>query len=229
MERKILMRVFGIAIILAIVDVVLYANGIIGIGVSLISTQKLLISILMVILNCLILGFEIKYLMTSTEIKYGYDMDKLKDADDYKQALQSGLNKKNPFNEEIKQAMYQIESIDRKRRVLDELLEQNNKEYFTALVELGDETKSFIFVNAKKILNIISIFDEKEYENSKNDLLKEHREYITNILDSNNKLINQFNNFLTEVSKIGDTDAKVNVSKILEEMTNSLKSLRGEN
>lgn len=228
MDKKILIKVFGIAIVLAILDVILYAYGIIGIGVSLISSKKLIISILMFILNCLILGLEIKYLMTSTEIKYGYDMDKLKDADDYKQALQSSLNKKNPFSEQIKQAIYQIESVDRKRKVLDELLEQNNKEYFTALVELGDETKDFIFANAKRILNIISIFDEKEYEDSQNNLLKEHLEYIKNLLDSNNKLISQFNNFLTEVSKIGDTEAKVNVSKILEEMTNSLKTLRGD-
>lgn len=228
MEKKILIKIFGITIMLGILDIFLYSKGIIGIEISKVSIENLIISVIMVVLNVAVLYMEIKYIMTSTEIKYGYDMDKLKDAEDYKQALQSCISKNSPFKEEIKQAIYQIESIDRKRNVLDELLEQNNKEYFTALIELGDETKDFIFSNSKKILNIISIFDETEYANNQNGLLKEHREYINKIIESNNKLINEFNNFLTEVSKIGDTESKVNVSQILGEMTNSLKTLRGE-
>ena len=69
---------------------------------------------------------------------------------------------------------------------------------------------------------------ETEYNNNQGNLKEEHMTYINKILDSNTKIINEFNNFLTEVSKIGDTDSKVNVSQILGEMTNSLKTLRGE-
>ncbi len=228
MNRKLLLKIIFFTIILALADIVLYSKGIIGIQISKISIENLLLTLLTVIANVVILYMEIKYIMTSTEIKYGYDMDKLKDTGDYREALQSCMTRKIPFKNELKTAIYQLESIERKRKVLDELLEQNNKENFTALIELGDETKDFICVNARKILNIISIFDETEYNNNQGNLKEEHMTYINKILDSNTKIINEFNNFLTEVSKIGDTDSKVNVSQILGEMTNSLKTLRGE-
>lgn len=228
MNRKLLLKIIFFTIILALADILLYSKGIIGIQISKISIENLLLTVLTVIANTVILYMEIKYIMTSTEMKYGYDMEKLKNTGDYREALQSCMGRKIPFKNEIKTAIYQLESIERKRKVLDELLEQNNKENFTALIELGDETKDFICVNARKILNIISIFDETEYNNNQGNLKEEHITYINKILDSNTKIINEFNNFLTEVSKIGDTDAKVNVSQILGEMTNSLKTLRGE-
>lgn len=228
MNRKLLLKIIFFTIILALADIVLYSKGIIGIEISKISVENLLLTSLTVIANIVILYMEIKYIMTSTQMKYGYDMDKLKDTQDYKEALQSCMTRKIPFKNEIKTAIYQLSSIERKRKVLDELLEQNNKENLTALIELGDETKEFICTNSKKILNIISIFDETEYANNQNKVKEEQISYINKIIESNSKIIDEFNNFLTEVSKIGDTDAKVNVSEILGEMTNSLKTLRGE-
>lgn len=161
----------------------------------------------------------------STIAKYGYDLDKLKDENDYKEALESKLDKKSPFYNEVTQALTELDSMTKKKKVLAELLEQNNQEHFTALTDLGNQATNFLFNNIRKILNRIAIFDS----DIKGSLENEHKIYIKKILDSNEEILVEFNKLLTEVSQMDNTASDDTLSKILNDMTNSLKTLRGEN
>lgn len=220
MNNKFFLRLIIITLVLAFVDIILFSPGIYGLAFA---TQPILFGGA-IGLNALVLLGEIIYLNNSTTAKYGYDLDKLKDVDDYKQALESCYSKKSPFSKEIKEAISQIVSVDKKNKVLQELLEQNNKQHFTALTDLGNQALAFLVNNIRKILNRIAIYDADVGD----DLLDEHKKYIDNLLESNENVLNGFNKLLTEVSQMDDTSTDDSFTKVLNDMTGSLKMLRGD-
>ncbi len=220
MNNKIFLRLLIITIVLAFVDIILFSPGIYGLSFAL---QPILFCV-MIALNVFVLAGEILYLGFSNTAKYGYDLDKLKDVNDYKQALDSCYSKKSPFAKEIKQAIDQVVSVDKKNRVLIEILAQNNKEHYTALTDLGEQATSFLVNNVRKMLNRMAIYDADMGEN----LLGEHKAYIDKLIVSNDNILTEFNKLLTEVSQLDDTATDDTLSNVLSDMTDSLKMLRGE-
>ena len=220
MNNKVFLRFVIITILLAIADVAIFSPGIFALTFA----KNAALFIGAIIVNIILLLSETIYLTHSTEAKYGYDLDKLKNSNDYKSALESKLTRNSPFNTEIKQALTQLDSITRKKNVLNELLEQNNQEHFTALVDLGDQATNFLFNNIRKILNRIAIFDS----DSTNSLQDEHKIYIQKLLKSNESILVEFNKLLTEVSQIDNTASDDTLKNVLSDMTSSLKALRGE-
>lgn len=220
MNNKVFRRFVIITILLAIADVAIFSPGIIGLTFA----KNAIFFIAAIIVNAAFLFSETLYLTHSTEAKYGYDLDKLKSANDYKDALESKLSKNSPFKDEIKQSLTQLDSITRKKSVLNELLEQNNQEHFTALIDLGDQATNFLFNNIRKILNRIAIFDS----DISNSLENEHKTYIQKLLKSNESILVEFNKLLTEVSQMDNTASDDTLKNVLSDMTSSLKSLRGE-
>lgn len=220
MNNKIFLRLLLITVILAFVDIILFSPGIYGLSFAL---QPVLFCVI-ILLNIAILAGEVVFLGVSNTAKYGYDLDKLRDVNDYKQALDSCYSKNSPFAGEIKQAISQVTSIDKKNRVLTEILAQNNKEHFTALTDLGTQATSFLVNNVRKMLNRMAIYDADMGEN----LLEEHQKYIQKLLTANENILTEFNKLLTEVSQLDDTSTDDTLSNVLSDMTNSLKTLRGE-
>lgn len=220
MNNKVFLRFVIITMLLAIADVAIFSPGILALTFS----KNAAMFICTIIVNGSILLSEAIYLTHSTEAKYGYDLEKLKSSNDYKGALESKLTRNSPFNEEIKQALTQLDSISRKKNVLNELLEQNNQEHFTALVDLGNQATNFLFNNIRKILNRIAIFDS----DSTNSLQDEHKAYIQKLLKSNESILVEFNKLLTEVSQIDSSASDDTLKNVLSDMTSSLKALRGE-
>ncbi len=221
MNNKIFIKLVISTIILAIFDVILFSPGIVGLTFS----SNAILFCLIILINVVFLVLEYVFMTHSTIAKYGYDLDKLKDENDYKEALESKLDKKSPFYNEVTQALTELDSMTKKKKVLAELLEQNNQEHFTALTDLGNQATNFLFNNIRKILNRIAIFDS----DIKGSLENEHKIYIKKILDSNEEILVEFNKLLTEVSQMDNTASDDTLSKILNDMTNSLKTLRGEN
>ena len=220
MNNKVFRRFVIITILLAIADVAIFSPGIIGLTFA----KNAIFFIATIIVNAVLLISETVYLTNATEAKYGYDLDKLKNSNDYKNALESKLSKNSPFKEEIKQSLTQLDSITRKKSVLNELLEQNNQEHFTALIDLGDQATNFLFNNIRKILNRIAIFDS----DISNSLENEHKTYIQKLLKSNESILVEFNKLLTEVSQMDNTASDDTLKNVLSDMTSSLKAIRGE-
>ncbi len=220
MNNKVFLRLLIITIILAFVDIILFSPGIYGLSFAI---EPVLFCI-MIAFNIFVLVGEILFLGFSNTAKYGYDLDKLKDVNDYKQALDSCYSKNSPFAKEIKQAIDQVISVDKKNRVLTEILTQNNKQHYTALTDLGEQATSFLVNNVRKMLNRMAIYDADMGEN----LLGEHKAYIDQLIVSNENILTEFNKLLTEVSQLDDTSTDDTLSHVLSDMTNSLKMLRGE-
>ena len=220
MNNKFFLRLLIITICLAFCDIILFSPGIYGLTYSL----NPIAFCIVVLINVGILSGEIVFLLNSNKAKYGYDLDKLKDVGDYKEALEACYTKKSPFASEINQAIIQITSIDKKNKVLTELLEQNNKSHFTALTDLGSQASNSLVNNVRKILNRIAIYGA----DTDDSLLEEHKKFINNLLEANENILKEFNRLLTEVSQLDDTSTDDSLSKVLSDMTNSLKTLRGE-
>lgn len=220
MNNKVFLRLLLITITLAFIDIILFSPGIYGLSFTL---QPILFCI-MILINIVTLLGEIIFLGYSNTAKYGYDLDKLKDINDYRQALESCYSKNSPFAHEIQQAIAQVTSIDKKNKVLNEILEQNNKNHYTALTDLGTQASSFLVNNVRKMLNRIAIYDADMGEN----LLGEHMKYIQKLISDNENILTEFNKLLTEVSQLDDTATDDTLKNVLSDMTNSLKTLRGE-
>ena len=220
MNNKVFLKLLIITITLAFVDIILFSPGIYGLSFQI---QPIFFCIMILINISVILG-EILFLGFSNTAKYGYNLDKLKDVNDYKQALESCYSKKSPFEKEITQAISQITSVDKKNKLLNEILEQNNKEHFTALTDLGIQATSFLVNNVRKMLNRMAIYDA----DMGNNLLDEHKKYIQDLLIANENILTEFNKLLTEVSQLDDTSTDDTLRNVLSDMTHSLKTLRGE-
>lgn len=224
MNKKFFIRIVIITTILAIFDIAMFSEGLVNLslfGGGLVNT---IASIAIILVNIIVLFVEYKFFTTSTEAKYGYDMDKLKNANDYKLALESQKNKKSPFLDEINRAIVDVTSIEKKQKVLEEILEQSDRSNYVALTDLGKESTAYLLNNIRRVLNRIQIADTGEWSGD----IKEHKKYINAILDNDDKILSEFSKFLTEVSRMDDPNEIVSITDVLGDMVGALKQLRGE-
>ena len=224
MNNKFFIRATIITMLLAIFDIAMFSKGLVNlslIGGGLVNSVA---SIFIILLNLGVLFAEYKFLTSSTEAKYGYDMEKLKTAIDYKEALESQKSKKNPFLDEINRAIIDVTSIEKKQKVLEGILEQSDRKEYVALTDLGKESTTYLLNNIRRVLNRIQIADAGEWSGD----VTEHKKYINAILDNNDKILNEFSKFLTEVSRMDDPNEIVSITAVLGDMVGALKKLRGE-
>ena len=144
------------------------------------------------------------------------DAKKLKDADDYIKAFNAWLNEDTPFEEYIKMAVKQLESLKRKQKALRAVLDDSKDSPF---LTTANEVDSYILANCKRILNRVMIYDQGEPHK-----YNMHVAYLQEILGENAHVLSDFENLILEVSQIGD-DATA-ATPCLNELTNALRSVR---
>lgn len=224
MNNKFFIRITIITMFLAIFDIVMFSEGLVNLSLIGGGIKNTILSISIILLNLIVLFAEYKFLTTSAKAKYGYEMDKLRTASDYKTALESQKSRKSPFLEEINRALVDVSSVEKKQKVLEEVLEQNDKSEYVSLINLGKDSMNYVFNNIKRVLHRMQIADAGEWSGD----VKEHKAYINAILDNNDKILSEFGKFLTEVSRMDDPNEFVNATEVLEDMVGTLKKLRGE-
>lgn len=224
MNKKLYTKIISITLLLAVFDVVMFSEGLVNLSIFGRNIKETLISLGIIFANIIVLFLSFKTLTSTTEGKYGYDLDKLKNSFDYKNALESCKYKNSPFLEEINRAISDVLSMEKKHRVLEEILEQSDKTEFDTLTNLAHDSKEYLFKNTRRILNRISIADSGEGSGN----ISEHKAYIEKILTNNDKILSEFGKFLTEVSRMDDPEDTVDITQVLGDMVGSLKMLRGE-
>lgn len=134
----------------------------------------------------------------------------------------------------------QLDTFEKRRKVLSELLTQYFSEdddlyAYTNLIEQAQRT---IRGNMISAMNRIAIFDEREYgllvrnqgsysasiRKSKIEQYEEHLSYIDKMIDSNDRLLIEFDNLITEVSRINDSEGDNDLSE-LRDTVNAMKQL----
>ena len=146
------------------------------------------------------------------------DAKKLKDADDYIRAFNAWLNEETPFENYIKLAIRQLESLKRKQKALRAVLDDSKDSPF---LTTANEVDQYVLANCKRILNRVMIYDQGDP--TKYNM---HATYLEAVLGENAHVLSDFENLILEISQIGD-NATAAATPCLTELTKALQSVRG--
>ena len=161
------------------------------------------------------------WILVSAGKRKAVKTDKLKNAQDYREALESWQGPKNPFNNELREAIHQLDLYYQKQTALKALLGDQAKEPGNPFLSVSEDVQGCLFSNMKKLLNRMTILDPEDH--SKMPL---HTEFIHHVLGQNKQLLSQYDNLIIEISQIGDSKDLENLH--LENITDALRELRNE-
>ena len=122
-----------------------------------------------------------------------------------------------PFEEYIKIAIRQLESLKRKQKALRAVLDDSKDSPF---LSTAGEVDQYILANSKRLLNRVMIYDQGDAHK-----YNMHAAYLQEILGENAHVLSDFENLILEVSQIGD-NATAASTPCLTELTNALRSVR---
>ena len=212
-KTKVLLAVFNILFV--IVEIVLFSRGLLNLGAHLI--PALLAALLSV---AAFVGINY-WILTGSGKRRHVSTDKLKDLDDYRDALEAWQEKQNPFNPELRQAVHQLDLFCQKQTALKALLGDNAKEEGNPFLSVSEDVRHCLLSNMRKLLNRMTILDPTDQ--SKYPL---HNEFVHHVLGQNKQLLSQYDNLIIEISQIGDSKDLENLH--LDNITEALRELRDE-
>lgn len=145
------------------------------------------------------------------------DAKRLKDARDYITALEAWLREDTAFPDEIKIALRQLQSLERKQNALQAILANDTDSPF---LQTAAEVEEYILGNCKRVLNRVMIYDPNEPQKYQTHLM-----YLRQVLGQNAHVLSDFDNLILEVSQIGDDHSGAS-TPCLNELTAALRSVR---
>lgn len=204
MKKNIKLAVFNIAFI--IIAILSFSDR--GLGLSFDPSDGALsfaMSISLAFFGIALFCF-VNYALLTKKEKVDYKIKKLSTISDCIAALHKCMHTDPAFIEEIKEAIDQLQTLQRRTDSLATLLEQNGvSENFASINKTSDKAKFFVFENVKRIINRLIVFDNEEYlAKGENYDISEHRNYICTILRDNDDILREYQNMLLAVSGIGD-------------------------
>lgn len=144
------------------------------------------------------------------------DTKKLKDTHDYIAAFEAWLRDDTPFPEEMKIAIKQLQSLERKQKALRAILGDDTDSPF---LDTAGEVEEYLLANCKRVLNRVMIYDPNEPHKYQTHLM-----YLRQVLGQNAHVLSDFDNLILEVSQIGDDHTAA--TPCLNELTAALRSVR---
>lgn len=142
--------------------------------------------------------------------------DKLKDANDYRNALTAWIAEDTPYTDLIRVAVTHLESLERKEKALRSILDETKGSPF---LTTADDVERYILANTKRFLNRIMISDGTDQSRTRNHIM-----YLQQLLQQDSKVLGDFENLIVEISQIGD-DSQAE-TPCLKELTEALRSMR---
>lgn len=185
------------------------AGGLVGYQLS---NQEQIVPLIAVILTLIACGLAMKLNSAASISK----PSKLKDLSDYRKALEAWISEDTPFTDQIRIAVNQIDSLERKQKALRSILDDTKESPF---LSTADDVERYVLANSKRVLNRVMIYDGTDRSK-----LREHAFYLQDILQKNAKVLSDFENLILEVSQIGDDQSAD--TPFLRELTEALRSVR---
>lgn len=130
----------------------------------------------------------------------------LKSIEDYETALKRWIKKSNPFRSEIRTALQQLKTFDKKQKILIA--------FDNSFQNISTETEAYLLTNIRKLLHRIMILNFQ-------DNLQIHRAYLNLILHQNYKILLQYDKFLIAVFQTEDSPLPC-----LEAVTEAIQDMR---
>ncbi|MBD5142341.1 MAG: hypothetical protein HDT22_01845 [Ruminococcus sp.] len=159
-------------------------------------------------------GVNYYFLKQADKNKFPVNIMNLISIQDYKIALTFWKHKAKAFRQELKTAIYQLELFSQKKLALKTFSEKNIFE------SVNQDVQNYLFSNIQKIINRMLILDLSE-----KNKLQMHKLYLCKILEENQNLLNQYGNFILEISQLQE---QANQMPYLEVMTEALQELRNQ-
>lgn len=225
MKKTVKLAVFNIAFI--IIAILSFSER--GLGLSFDPSDgpfSFALSISLTLLGIGLFGF-VNYTLLTNKEKVDYKIKSLSTISDCITALEKCKHTDPVFIEEIKEAISQLQTLQRRTDNLATLLEQNGvSENFASINKTSDKAKFFVFENVKRIINRLIVFDNEDYlAKGQSYDISEHKDYIRTILKDNDDILHEYQNMLLAVSGVGDIH-QTNLTE-LQIMTEALNRVLG--
>ncbi len=197
----------------AVLEIVLFSRGLVNI-------TRIPVAAVIAAAVSVGLFFGVNYwLLSSGDKPIAVKSSKFRDAQDYREALQSWKSSRNPFNNELNEATHQLDLFYQKQTALKALLGDQAKEPGNPFLSMSEDVQDCLFSNMKKLINRMTILDLEDQSR-----FPMHYEFIHSVLSQNKQLLTQYDNLIIEISQIGDT---ANMEDLhLENITEALRELR---
>ena len=132
--------------------------------------------------------------------------ENLKSLEEFEDAFKYQLRKSSPFRYEIRTAIRQLKAFQKKQHTL--------LAFDSGFQSISEDTEDCLLSNMKKFLHRILILDFHEN-------LQSHRVYLNLLLEQNQQLLTQYDNFLMEVFQLNSHEMPC-----LDIMTEALREVR---
>ena len=230
MSWKDILKLIGLNVGIAVVNVILFSRGLIGLTLG---TDALLtaIGVTEIVMSIMAFGYgNYRLLFSEPSQPRLYKGEELAEPKSYVEALEERKDKK-VFEQDINTAIEQIYRIEDKDRALDSILSQYfspQEITFTRFQIAINAVQALFFNNVKKMLNRITIFDYKDYTKQMNKLrnspsvdgvnvasqtlsaqikiYNEHIGYVRSVVETNENILVKMDSLLLEISKLDDID-----------------------
>lgn len=144
------------------------------------------------------------------------DTKRLRDADDYIEAFEAWQREETPFTRLLQTAAEQCESLKHKQQALRAVIDDTKDNPF---LSVADDVDAYILGNCKRMLNRVKVFEVGESRQ-----VEPHAAYLSGLLSENERVLNDFENLILEVSQLGDDQSAA--TPCLNELTNALRNER---
>ena len=215
MDMKKILKLFGFNLLFVILEVILF-RGVLDSADSIIPVLALL----------LMSGgafFGVNYMIINKKEKRKMlKMDKLRTIEDYREALYKYHSRSNPFESELREAVYQLDLFQQREDSLRALLGDQFSEPANPFVTVSDEVKEAVLSNIRKFLNRMMIIDPADTAR-----FPMPNEFLHHTLGQNRQILSQYDSLIIEISQIGTSAEAENLH--LDSITEALKDLRNEN
>ena len=213
-KKFFLLTVFNLSFV--ILEVILFSRGFLNLG------RDLALAFAVAAMSvAAFLGVNYA-ILNESEKKKLHKSNKLKDIQDYREAIAAWSGKNNPFNSEIREAVHQIDLFNQKQAALKVLLGEQAREPANPFMNVSEDVRNCLLSNMRKFLNRMMILDPTDQSK-----FPMHNAFIHHILGQNRQLLSQYDNLIIEISQIGDSSNLEDLN--LDSITEALRELHDEN
>lgn len=229
METNKLIKLAAFNAGLAVIEIVLFSEGLVGLrpgSESILESAAAITIILMSIIIFLYVNYKLLSSKTpGHQVKM--HMDELDEPAEFISALNHYVGKQ-MFRNDIITGQDQVRRLENKMKTLDTVLFQNFREgteNYSGFQRVVTDAQKMIYDNLKKVINAMEIIDPVEYNRvmgrqqwsqapeaegtvleSKRNMYRSHLIYIQKLLEKNEEILLEFDKLLMEASRLSDED-----------------------
>ncbi|MGL4345438.1 MAG: hypothetical protein ACRCTE_09590 [Cellulosilyticaceae bacterium] len=222
MRGEKILKLLGLNIGVAIVNVVVFSPGLLGFSLGEASVLQTAIALTVMVMSGIIFCFG-NYLLIFKKVEI-IRTDTLETVVDYINALEQNQHKK-IFIKDIILVLEQIQRLEKKIAMVNELLLQKfdpMEMSYIKFEEVLTNFKNVFYLNIKSMINKMSIFDQKEYDyihkslgnktiskefiQTKLNIYNEYIAFIKEAIKDNEAILLKLDQLLLELSKLNSLE-----------------------